>query len=104
MYAVIKAGGHQYKVSAGDRILIDRQGGAEGDSVTFKDILALGGGSKLAVGAPLVQGASVEATITKQAFAPKVTIFKFKRRKNYKLKRGHKQPLTEVEIKSINHA
>ena len=101
MYAVIKAGGHQYKVSEGDKLEVDFLKGNEGDKVTFESVLMLGG-SDQKVGAPLISGASVEATITQQTRAPKVIVFKYKRRKNYKRTRGHKQPLTVVEIKKIN--
>ena len=101
MYAVIKAGGHQYKVSEGDKLEVDFLKGNEGDKVTFDSVLMVGG-SDQKFGAPFVGGASVEATISKQTRAPKVIVFKYKRRKNYKRTKGHKQPLTVVEINKIN--
>lgn len=103
MQAVIKTGGHQYRVKQGDEIVVDFMPGKnEGDVVTFDNVLMLSG-DKVVVGSPSVEGAAVEATIVKQGFLPKVTVFKRKRRKNYKRTRGHKQAVTTVEIKKINH-
>lgn len=100
MYAVIKAGGHQYKVKEGDSLTIDKVSGQAGDKVTFDKVLMIGG-AKSVVGAPLVSGAVVEATIKDQVREPKIIVFKYRRRKNSKVKRGHKQPVTVVEIKKI---
>lgn len=102
MYAVIKAGGHQYKVSAGEQITIDRLAGNVGDRVTFSDVLMIGNQGQTTIGTPTVANARVEATIKGQTRAPKVTIFKYKRTKKYKVTRGHKQPQTVVEINTIN--
>ena len=101
MYAVIKAGAHQYKVQEGETLRIDKIDGAAGDTVNFDQVLMVGG-DKTTVGAPFVENARVEAQITEQVRDPKIVVFKFKRRKNYKKKRGHKQPVTVVEIKKIN--
>lgn len=102
MYAVIKAGGHQYKVSQGEELAIDFLGDKqEGDKVTFDQVLMLGG-DQPTIGAPFVEGAKVEATVKKQTHNPKLLVFKFKRRKNYKRKKGHKQPITLVEITGIS--
>ena len=101
MYAVIKAGGHQYKVQEGDKITIDKMVGNEGDQVTFDNVLMIGG-KKATIGAPLVNGASVEATIQGQGHGRKIIVFKYKRRKNYRRTKGHKQPLTTVKITKIN--
>jgi len=102
MYAVIKAGGHQYKVSQGDELTIDFLGDKkEGDKVTFDQVLMLGG-DQPKFGAPFIAGAKVEATVKKQSHNPKILVFKFKRRKNYKRTRGHKQPITLVEITGIS--
>ncbi len=101
MYAVIKAGAHQYKVSKGDLIDIDKLEGAEGDKVTFDRVMMIGG-SKTVVGDPLVKGASVQATIKKQFRDKKILVFKYRRRKNYKKMTGHRQPLTTVEIGDIS--
>jgi large subunit ribosomal protein L21 len=103
MFAVFKAGGHQYRVSQGDQITVDYlEGKNEGDKVSFSDVMLLGG-DKVVVGAPYVQGAKVEAVVRKQTHNPKVLVFKFKRRKDYKRTRGHKQPVTVLEISSIQH-
>jgi len=103
MFAVIKAGAHQYRVQEGDTLRVDLLKGNVGDKVTFDKVLMVGG-AKMKVGAPLVGGAKVEATIKEQARDPKVVIFKYKRRKNYKRTRGHKQPITLVEINKITGA
>lgn len=103
MYAVIKAGGHQYRVSQGDTLTVDYQPGKkEGEKLTFDHVLMIGG-EKMVVGDPLVKGATVEAVVKKQARAPKILVFKFKRRKQYKRTRGHKQPITEIEITGIKN-
>ena len=103
MYAVVKAGGHQYRVSQGDELTVDfLEGKKEGDKVTLDQVLLVGG-DKTVVGAPLVEGAKVEATVKKQTHNPKILVFKFKRRKDYKRTKGHKQPVTVLEINSISH-
>ena len=103
MYAVVKAGGHQYRVSQGDELTVDfLEGKKEGDKVTLDQVLLVGG-DKTVVGAPLVEGAKVEATVKKQTRNPKILVFKFKRRKDYKRTNGHKQPVTVLEINSISH-
>ena len=101
MFAVIKAGGHQYQVRQGDEITVDYLAGkAVGDTVSFDEVLLVGG-DETKVGAPLVAGAKVEATIKEQTSLPKVLVFKFKRRKGYKRTRGHKQVVSKVEITKI---
>jgi large subunit ribosomal protein L21 len=100
VFAVIKAGGHQYTVQQGDEVTIDYLAGNEGDAVVFDKVLMVGG-EKPVFGAPLVASAKVEAVIKKQTHDPKILVFKFKRRKNYKKTRGHKQPVTVVEIRKI---
>ena len=101
MYAVIKAGAHQYKVQEGETLRIDKIEGSAGDKVTFDRVLMIGG-EKNGIGAPYLANANVEAEIKGQVRDPKIVVFKFKRRKNYKRKRGHKQQATVVEIKKIN--
>lgn len=101
MYAVIKAGAHQYRVTEGETLRIDRIAGVSGDKVTFDQVLMVGGSSP-SVGAPYIEGARVEAEIEDQVRDPKIVVFKFKRRKNYKKKRGHKQPATLVTIRKIH--
>ena len=101
MYAVIEAGSRQFKVSEGQTLVIDRVPGNAGDKHMFNTVLMLGG-AKTVLGMPTVAGASVEATIKSQGKDKKITIFKYKRRKNYKRTTGHRQPITVLEIKKIN--
>ena len=100
MYAVIRTGGKQYRVSEGDTLRIEKLNGDVGSSVSFDEILMLGG-DKVAVGKPLVKGAKVSAQITAQERAKKVIVFKMRRRKNYRRKNGHRQHYTEVKITGI---
>lgn len=97
MYAVIKTGGKQYKVTAGDVVKIEKIAGEEGKEVIFDQVLALGEN----VGTPFVAGASVKATVLKQAKDAKVIIFKKKRRQNYRRKNGHRQQITLVKITDV---
>lgn len=97
MYAVIKTGGKQYKVASGDVIKVEKLAGDEGSEIVFNEVLALGDN----VGKPFVAGASVKATILKQAKADKVIVFKKKRRQNYRRKNGHRQNITIVKIAEI---
>jgi large subunit ribosomal protein L21 len=104
VYAIIKAGGKQYRVAQGEQIRVERDvlGSADKDKVTFSDVLMIGG-DQPKVGAPTVQGASVVATILGEARGEKIVVFKKKRRKNHtKRKHGHRQDLVELRIDSIN--
>ena len=100
MYAVIKTGGKQYRVTEGQRLRVERLGGQPGEAVEFKEVLLIGGDS-LKIGRPLVAGASVRAEIVAHARDRKVIVFKFRRRKNYRRKNGHRQPYTELKITGI---
>ena len=101
MYAVIKTGGKQYRVSEGDRIRIEKVDGDVGADVEFPEVLMLGG-DKVSIGTPLVDGAKVSAKIVAQDRAKKVIVFKYKRRKGYRRKYGHRQPFTEIEITGVS--
>ena len=101
MYAVIKTGGKQYRVKQGDVFNVERLALEVGSEMTFSDVLAVGEGASLAIGTPYVGGASVSATVIAQARAKKIIVFKFKRRKNYQRKRGHRQYFTRIRINSI---
>ncbi len=101
MYAIIATGGKQYKVSEGDIITIEKLGVDAGEKVTFDQVLAIGGDS-LKVGTPTVDGASVEASVLKEGRAKKVIVYKFKPKKGYHKKNGHRQPFTQVKIEKIN--
>ena len=101
MYAVIKTGGKQYRVAQGDKLRVEKLAGNIGDSVTLGEVLLVGEGDGVKIGTPVVSGAKVEAKIVAQDKAPKVIIFKFRRRKNYRRKTGHRQPFTALEITGI---
>ena len=102
MYAVIETGGKQYKVSEGDVIFVEKLGAEEGESVTIDKVLIIGNDDKITVGTPAVDGASVEAKVLKNGKAKKIYVFKMKRKKNERTKKGHRQPYTKVEITKIN--
>lgn len=102
MYAVIRAGGKQYRVSPEDVLDIDRISGEPGDKVEFADVLLLGGGDgEPQIGAPLVSGATVAAELVEHRRGEKIIVFKKKRRQNYRRKKGHRQELTTVRITQI---
>ncbi|AKT36171.1 50S ribosomal protein L21 [Chondromyces crocatus] len=100
MYAVIRTGGKQYRVAEGQKLRVEKLPGNAGDKVTFGEVLLVGGDTPK-IGLPLVSGASVSAEITSQDRGKKIVIFKFKRRKNYRRKTGHRQPFTELKITGI---
>ena len=101
MYAVIETGGKQYKVSEGDVIFVEKLGVEEGEAVTFDKVLIIGNDENVTIGAPTVEGATVEAKVVKNGKAKKIYVFKMKRKKNYRRKKGHRQPFTKVEISKI---
>ena len=98
MFAVIQTGGKQYKVAPNDVILVEKLPGLAGDTVTLDQVLMVGD----KVGAPLVAGASVTATLVEQTRGEKIIVFKKKRRQNYRRKKGHRQDLTVLRITGIN--
>ena len=100
MYAVFKTGGKQYRVAQGDQLRVEKLPGNVGDAVTFDQVLMVGGDA-LKLGKPLVGGAKVEAKIVSQGLGKKLIVFKFRRRKNYRRKTGHRQPFTALEITGI---
>jgi large subunit ribosomal protein L21 len=102
MYAVIKTGGKQYKVVAGEKLKIEQIPADIGSEITLDQVLALGAGETVTFGAPLVAGATVLATVLAQGRHDKVKIFKMRRRKHYQKHQGHRQNYTEVQIVSIN--
>ncbi|MSP23664.1 MAG: 50S ribosomal protein L21 [Myxococcales bacterium] len=101
MYAVIKTGGKQYRVSEGDLLHVEKLGGGPGDAITFAEVLLVGGGDAVKVGRPMVPGAHVSAQIVAQEKDEKIIVFKFRRRKNYRRKQGHRQKFTAVKITGI---
>lgn len=102
MLAIIKTGGKQYKVQVGDKIKVEKLEGKEGSKVSFKEVLFLGSEKDINIGVPLVKGAKVEGQILKTAKGKKVVGIKFKAKKRYKMKFGHRQTMTEVEITAIS--
>jgi large subunit ribosomal protein L21 len=101
-FAIIKTGGKQYRVSVGDKLDVEKLEAKEGDAVSFGEVLSAGEGSGIKFGAPFLSGASVAGKVLKQHKGEKVIAFKFKRRKGYARKKGHRQNLTQVEITAIN--
>ena len=101
MLAVIKTGGKQYKVAVGDKLKVEKLEGEVGDKITFSEVLLVGDDKAVKVGDPFIKGAKVEAKILKTAKNKKVTGIKFKPKKRYKVKFGHRQTMTEVEITKI---
>ena len=101
MYAVIKTGGKQYRVAQGDVLKVERLAGERGSSVTFEEVLLVGGDDEIKIGQPHLDGASVTGTIVDQGRDRKLIVFKFRRRKNYRRKQGHRQAYTEIKINEI---
>ncbi|MCA1802867.1 MAG: 50S ribosomal protein L21 [Rhodothermaceae bacterium] len=101
MFAVVEIGGHQYKVAENDVIFVDRQANEAEDKLTFDRVLLVNTGKKIDVGTPLVEKASVEATVVRNLKADKIIVFKKKRRKGYQKRNGHRQHLTEIKIDKI---
>jgi len=101
MYAVFKTGGKQYRAGKGDRLKIEKLDAAEGDNVEFNEVLLVGEGENVKVGAPLVSGSKVKGKVIVQARARKIDVIKFRRRQNYRRTYGHRQPFTLVEITGI---
>jgi len=104
MYAVIKTGGKQYRVAQNDLLTIERLEGEAGNTVEFAEVLMVGEGENVKVGAPFVSGAKVTAELVDQARGPKVIAFKKRRRKNSRRKKGHRQHLSLVRITGITGA
>ncbi len=102
MYAVIRTGGKQYKVAAGEKIKIEQIAADVGQEIVIDQVLAVGNGAELQVGTPLVAGASVKATVLAQGRHDKVRIFKMRRRKHYRKRQGHRQNFTEIEISAVS--
>ena len=101
MYAIIAAGGRQYRVSQGDTIYIDKVDQEADSSISF-DVLMIGGEGEVKVGSPIIAGAKVEGKVVAQVKGEKIKIYKYKSKKNYHSRAGHRQPYTKVEITAIN--
>jgi large subunit ribosomal protein L21 len=100
MYAVIKTGGKQYKVSEGDLLKVEKLAGSVGDSIELNEVLMVGG-EEVKIGTPLLPGAKVKAQIVEQGKDKKILVFKMKRRKTFRKLNGHRQPLTRLKIMGI---
>jgi large subunit ribosomal protein L21 len=101
MYAVVKSGGRQYRVEPGDTIDVERLAGEVGDAVELNPVLMIGNGADITLGTPAVDTARVTAEIVEHKRGKKIVVFKFKRRKNYRRKQGHRQSLTSLKITAI---
>ena len=101
MYAIVEIAGHQFKVEKDQKVFVNRLSAEEGKKVTFDNVLLIGDGDKVTVGAPAIGGAQVGAKVLKHLKGDKVIVFKKKRRKGYRVKNGHRQSLTEIQIEGI---
>ncbi|MFN3701566.1 MAG: 50S ribosomal protein L21 [Alphaproteobacteria bacterium] len=104
MFAIIRTGGKQYRVAKDDKLEIEKLEVEDGQSINFDDVLFVSDGKTVKTGEPVVKGASVKATVICQKRGPKITVFKKKRRQNYRRKKGHRQDLTLIQITDIKAA
>ncbi len=102
MYAVIKTGGKQYRVAPGQKLKIEQIPADIGQEISLDQVLSVGEGEQIKIGSPFVDGAVVKATVLAQGRHPKITVFKMRRRKNYRRTQGHRQNFTEVRIEAIS--
>ena len=102
MYAVIKTGGKQHRVSAGEMLLVEKVVGNKGDEVVFSEVLMVAQDEEVRIGTPFLEGAKVIGEIIAQTKSKKINVFKMKRRKGYHKKTGHRQQLTSMKIKAIS--
>src|SRR5690606_22290616 len=101
MYAIVEIAGQQFKVAKDQKVYVNRLAGEEGDKISFDKVLLSGDGDNITLGAPAIDGALVDATITRHVKGDKVIVFKKKRRKGYRVRNGHRQSLTEISITGI---
>jgi large subunit ribosomal protein L21 len=101
MYAIIETGGKQYKVQEGDVIFIEKLQASEGDQITFDRVVAISNADGIVAGTPVVSGATVSGKVEKHVKGKKIIVFKFKAKKNYRKKQGHRQPYSKVVIEKI---
>ena len=102
MYAVIESGGKQHRVETGEVLKLEKLAVSEGDTIDFENVMLIGEGSQVTIGAPYVEGGKVTAEVVSHGRGNKVTIIKMKRRKHYRRQAGHRQSYTEVKIKEIS--
>ena len=104
MYAIIESCGKQYKVAEGDVVFFEKLDAEEGKKVTFDNVVLVANGEKIDVGSPFVKGAKVEGKVVAHGKGKKIVVFKYKPKKNYRRKQGHRQPYTKVEITAVKVA
>jgi len=102
MYAIVEISGKQYRVAEDDKLYIPRQSVDADEKLSFDRVLLISDGSDVTVGQPVIEGASVEATVLEHVKADKIVVFKKKRRKRYKVKRGHRQPYTQIQVNTVS--
>lgn len=102
MYAIIETGGKQYKVREGETIRVEKLVNEAGETVTFDKVLAVSNGEMVTFGTPFVKDATVEGKVVEHGKEAKIIVFKYKPKKNYRRKQGHRQPFTKVQIEKIN--
>lgn len=101
MYAVVKTGGKQYRVTPGDTLQVEKLAGEKGAALELSEVLLVGGDNGVRIGQPFLSGVTVRAEVVVQGRGPKITVYKFKRRKNYRRKQGHRQDFTLLKITGI---
>ncbi len=101
MYAVIETGGKQYRVKQGDVVFVEKLDVAEGETISLDKVLLVSNEGNVSAGKPYVDGAKVEATVLEQGKSKKIIVFKYKAKKNYRKKQGHRQPFTKLKIENI---
>ena len=102
MYAVIKTGGKQYRVSSGEKLKVEQLAAEVGSQITIDTVLMVADGDKISIGKPLVEGATVQATVVNRGRGDKVRVFKMRRRKHFKKQQGHRQNYTEIQVDQIS--
>lgn len=101
MYAVIQTGGKQYKVNQGEVLKVEKLAGEAGDKITLEQVLLISDGEAVRIGSPTIAGARVTAEVIEQGRNKKITVYKYKKRKNYRRKQGHRQAFTKIKIETI---
>ncbi len=101
MYAVIQTGGKQYKVNEGEVLKVEKLAGEAGDKITLEQVLLISDGQAVRIGSPVIDGARVTAEVIEQGRNRKITVYKYKKRKNYRRKQGHRQAFTKIKIEKI---
>jgi large subunit ribosomal protein L21 len=102
MYAVVETGGKQYRVQEGDTLFVEKIAGNEGDNIKFDKVLFVSNGGDVKVGTPFIEDMTVDASIVEHGKGKKIIVYKFKAKKDYRKKQGHRQPYTKVKIEKIN--